>query len=421
MVETVELLPGVVLRCCPVERFKQGCLSIQFLRPMCRQEAALNAVLPAVLLRGSERHPDLRAITLRLDELYGASVHALVRRVGDVQAVGFLCGMIEDRFALPGERVLEPMVEFLEELLFAPRLEGGMLCPAYVQSEQENLIAEIDAQRNDKRAYSVELLLERMGRADSFGIPRTGDRMSAQAITPESCDAHYRRVLRESPVEIFYVGSNPPQETARLLRKLFAGRGRDHKSLPATTPFHDVGGGDVEQCVHAAQGNLAMGFVTPITNRDPRFAAMQVLNTLYGGGMTSKLFSQVRERLSLCYGIGSSYYGSKGVGLVTAGIDNAQRERVQSEILAQLDACRRGEITDEELRCAKASLLSGYRAVFDSPGSVESYCATAAIGGIDASVEARMAQVAAVDASQVVAAAQALRLHSTCFLKGVES
>ena len=123
MIKTIELFPGVTLRCCRDERFKQGVLSLQFLRPMCREEAALNALLPAVLLRGCRACPDMRAITLRLDDLYGASVGALVRRIGDVHCTGLSCGFIDDRFALEGDQIFAPMLAFLEEILLDPDLK----------------------------------------------------------------------------------------------------------------------------------------------------------------------------------------------------------------------------------------------------------------------------------------------------------
>ena len=141
MLKTITLLPGVILRCFTDNRFKQGCLSVQLVRPMCREEAALNALLPAVLLRGTVSAPDLRDITLRLDDLYGASIGALVRRIGDLQTTGLYCGFIDDRFALSGDRVLEPMVHFLRELLFDPLLEDGVFAPDYVEGEKVNLIS----------------------------------------------------------------------------------------------------------------------------------------------------------------------------------------------------------------------------------------------------------------------------------------
>ena len=120
MIQTYHLLPGVTLRAFRDSRFKQGCLSFQMIRAMDSREASLNALLPSVLLRGTRRHRDLRSITEHLDSLYGASVGTLVRRVGDRQTVGLYCGFMDDRFALPGDKVLEPMLSFLEELLLEP-------------------------------------------------------------------------------------------------------------------------------------------------------------------------------------------------------------------------------------------------------------------------------------------------------------
>ena len=123
MIKTLVLQPGVTLRCFEDSRFKQGCLSFQLIRPMRKEEAALNALIPAVLLRGTVTAPDLRAITLRLDDLYGAAVGPVVRRIGDYQTTGLCCGFIADRYALPGDRVLEPAVEFLGQLLLEPVTE----------------------------------------------------------------------------------------------------------------------------------------------------------------------------------------------------------------------------------------------------------------------------------------------------------
>ena len=186
MLKTIELFPGVTLRCCRDDRFKQGVLSLQFLRPMCREEAALNALLPAVLLRGTKTCPDMRSITLRLDDLYGASVGALVRRIGDIHCTGLSCGFIDDRFALEGDAIFVPMMAFLEELLLEPVLENGCFPDAYVQTEKQNLIWAIEAQRNDKRSYANNQLLKIMCAEDSYGIPRLGEIPQVEAITKES-------------------------------------------------------------------------------------------------------------------------------------------------------------------------------------------------------------------------------------------
>ncbi len=373
MYQTLEILPGVTLRCRRDTRFKQGALSIQLLRPMTEQEASLNALLPAVLLRGCEGYPDLKCITEHLDDLYGASIGTLVRHIGDYQTVGFYCGFIEDRFALAGDAILAPMAEFVGRLLLRPLTEDGGFCREFVESEKKNLISAIESNRSDKRAYAAGELLSRMCRPDPFGIPRLGTAEAVTAIDCKEAYSHYRRLLAESPVDIFYVGSAEPETVAALLRPIFENMNGRRTALPAQTPFRGGSGIHESETMDIAQGKLAMGFVTPITNRDPRFAAMQLCNAVFGGGMTSKLFAQVREKLSLCYAIGSGYYGSKGVLTVNAGIDDEKEAQTRQAVLDQLAAVQQGDFTREALDGAREALLSSLRGVYDSPGAMKTY------------------------------------------------
>ena len=419
MIETISLLPGVTLRCFPDSRFKQSCLSIQFLRPMRRQEAAMNALIPAVLLRGTTSAPDLRDITLRLDDLYGASVGALVRKVGDYQTTGLYCNFISDRYVLEGDALLEPMVAFLGQLLLEPVLEEGHFRTDYVESEKKNLVATISSQLNNKRAYAGAQLLKFMCGDDPFGVPRLGDKEQAEQICAQALYDHYLTVLRESPVELFYVGEQPAQLVAEKLRPLFDGLRRAYTALPAQTSFRGGEAGDHQEALEVSQGKLAMGFVTPITIRDPEFYAMQVCNTVLGAGMTSKLFMQIREKLSLCYDISSAYHGSKGILAVASGIDFDKEALVREKVLALVKECCDGQITEEELQNAKEALLTSLQGLHDSPGAIEGYYATGVLSGHNDTPDAYAEKVRAVTAEDVAKAAKTLRLHTVYFLKGV--
>lgn len=419
MTEIMELQPGITLRCYPDHRFKHSCLSFQIVRPMQRQEVALNALLPAVLLRGTRQHPDLRSITFRLDDLYGAAAGTLCRRVGDYQTTGIYCSFIEDKYAMPGDRVLEPMIGFLGELLLDSLLEDGAFHPGFVESEKKNLISTIEAELNDKRGFAMGQMLKIMCREDSYGIPRLGEPEQVAAITPRMLYDHYRKILRESPIDVFYVGSAPAQQVKTLLQKMLQGLERDYRPLPEQTPFCDVGGEDATEQLDVVQGQLCLGYTTPITNRSPQFAAMQVMNSVFGSGMTSKLFMNVREKLSLCYAIHSTYYGSKGIVTVGAGIDFANEEKTRAEIQNQLSACQAGDISPEELAAAKESMLSSLRGTHDSPGAIEGYYATMALSGLKMDPDAYMQAISDVTISDVVAAAGTVKLHTSYFLKGV--
>ena len=421
MLKTIPIFPGITLQCFADQRFKHGCLSFQIIRPQTQEEAAMNALIPTVLLRGCEECPDLRAITAKLDELYGASIGTMVRRVGDYQATGLYCSFVEDRFAMDDDRILQPLVEFLGQLLLHPLTEEGGFDRNFVAGEKKNLIATIEADLNDKRAYAMGRLLKNMCRIDSFGVPRLGTKESVATIEPKALYDHYRHILRTAPITIFYVGSAEAEDVAQMVRQMLEGLERDYQPLAAQSPFRDGGGSHETEKMDVEQSVLCMGFVTDITGKSTDFAAMQVLNTLFGAGSTSKLFMQIREKMSLCYAIGSGYYASKGIITVSAGIDCEKEPLVRSAVLEQLDACRRGEITVQELNAARESLLSSLRGIHDSPGSIESYYNTHRLSGYFRSPAQYMEEIRAVTPDDVVRAANSLQLHTTYFLEGALS
>lgn len=420
MIQTSQLLPGVSLHTCTDHRFKQGCISFQLVRPMCHKEAAMNALIPAILLRGCACCPDLRTITQRLDDLYGAAVGTLVRRVGDYQTTGLCCNFIDEAYALPGDRLLEPMVSFLGQLLLAPVTENGIFLHSYVEGEKRNLLSAIEAQKNDKRFYASQQLFTHMCKNDSFSVPRLGTAAQVEAVTAADIWAHYQHILKTSPIEIFYLGAADHGQIARLVTGLLGKLERTYTPLPPQSGFTPCPAGTYREEMDVSQGKLYLGFTTPITLRDPEFVAMQVCNTVFGSGMTGKLFTVIREKMSLCYDIGSTYHGSKGIVTVGAGIDFDKEEQVVQEVMHQLQLCRQNQISDTELTSAKQAIISQLKATHDSPGAIENYYGTVALSGLALSPAQYIAAVEQVTREQVAAAAQTLELHTRYFLKGVQ-
>ena len=419
MIHTFSIAPGITLRCFPDERFKQACMSIQLLRPVCREEAGLNALLPSVLLRGCESAPDIRAIARRTDDLYGASIGGCVRRVGDWQTTGLSCGFVEDRFCLSGDQIMKPMTALLRDLLLRPVLENGMFRQDFVETERKSLVLTIESEINDKRSYAQSQLLRKMCSADSNAIPRLGEKEAVERITAEDLYAHYRRILKESPIEVAYVGSMNPETVAQLVADMFRDVERSYVNLPDQTAFHDGGGGEYTEQMDVTQGKLSMGFVTPIWDGDDRVIAMRLLNIIFGAGMTSKLFMNVREKLSLCYDIGSSFNSAKGLLTVNAGIDCDKVELTRQEVMNQLAACQNGAITAEELEAAKQYMISSLRAVYDSTGAIEYFYSMENLSVRPMTPEQNIAAVERTTLDDVVAAAKTLRLHTVYFLEGV--
>ena len=422
MDQTFELLPGVRLRAEQTTRFKTGCFSFSMLRPLRREEAAQNALLANVLMRGTRVHPDLRSISRMLDTLYGASAGPLVRKNGEIQTCGFFMSFIEDRFALEGGPVLEAMIAFLGELLEKPLVEDGGFLPDVVAGEQQNLINMIASDLNDKRAYADRQLLKLMSAKDPGGVSRLGEIEDVRAATPQGLYRHFQHILAHSEMEIFYCGSAEPERVAGLFRRALGFLPRLERDAVTIRGFCPTGQMQYkEETMDLTQAKLAMGFTTDCTCRDPEYPALVLLNAIFGGGVTSKLFQNVREKLSLCYYASSVLLSSKGIILVSSGIETDRYEQAKAEILRQLEDCRQGRISQEELGAAKSALRSSLQAVPDSQGRMEDFYLYRRMTGFPMTAEAYLQALEAVTADQVVRAAQRVRLDSIFFLKGVQA
>ena len=422
MIESIQILPGVHLTAVQTEKFKTGCFSVNLLRPLCREEAALNALLPNVLLRGTKEYPTMQAISAFLDERYGASVGSLVRKRGEVQTVGFYADFLSDRLAPDGSPILQPMIEFVCQTLLKPVRTNWLLEEPYVSSEQLNLINAIEANLNEKRSYAARQLVKTMCAGEAYGVSRLGETEEVRAITPQSLTDHWQKVLAGSRAEIFYLGAQAPETVAGLFAEQLQRLPREELSQPGTQVIrHAEAVKERFETLDVTQGKLCIGLRTGITSRDPEYPALVLLNAVFGAGTTSKLFLNVREAKSLCYYASSGIDAVKGIMTVSSGIEFEKYDEARAAILEQLDRCRQGEISDKELSDAKRHLDSGLRMQADSPGGLDNFYVGQAITGLNGTLEGLRERIGQVTKEQVIAAAQSLSLDTVYFLKGVEA
>ena len=414
-----EILPGVYLTAVQSDKFKTGCFSLNLLRPMKKEEAAANALIPSVLLRGSETCPDIASISAKLDELYGASVGTLVRKKGEVQLVGFYCDYVQDEYV--DEPVFAPVMAFLAELLLHPRLENGAFPEAVVDSEKLNLENAMLSRINDKRTYAASQLIRTMCAGQPYGIPRIGEPDDLKNITAKSLYAHYRDLLATSRVELFYMGSLSPEAVTKVLQTVLADLPRAEAFVPVgTTPAPAARPvQEKTERLDVTQGKLSLGFFTDITAKDPRYPALVLAATVFGGGATSKLFTNVREKMSLCYYASASFEKFKGVLSVSSGVEFSKLETAKTEILRQLEACKAGDITDDELESARGYLVSDLKIAMDSPGRLDDYYMGQILLEQDGTMEDLASAIARVTKQEAADAIQALRLDTIYALEGV--
>lgn len=416
MTTRLELLPDVYLTAVQTSRFKTACFSLSFLRPLRQEEAGMNALLPSVLLRGSESAPSIRAIADRLDALCGASVGSLVRKKGEIQLTGLFADGLEDRYA--GEPVFSRLLELTAELLLRPRTQGGVFVPQIVMQERQKLLDTIESTLDDKAEYCQTQLLRQMCRGEAYAVGRLGEAGSLAAVDEAALWAHYQKVLSSSRAELFYLGSKPAQEAAALLRPLL-------KALPrgACVPVSTAPGPQpkalrrTRERLPLAQGRIALGFRTGITLHDSRYPAMLLCNAILGGGEQNRLYTVIRGEQSLCYEAGSWYDGHKGILCAEAGCDFADLPAVEAAILQQVGALAAGDFSQQELDTARAGLLSDLRAMHDSPGRLDEFLTGRAAEDLPQDPDALAAALRRVTKEDVRQAAAAVTPDTVCTLE----
>ncbi len=421
-VSTTQIMPDVILTCLKTDKFKTGCLSMNLITPLCRENASKNALIPHVLRRGTRTLPDMASISSRLDSLYGARMEPVVRKKGEIQLVGFYADFADEAFLPEKSDLLEQIAALMGEMLLMPNTHGGLLRREYVESEREQLLEKIRGAINDKRSYSMQRLVEQMCSMEEYSVPRLGFETDAESITAPALTKHYHQLLADSPLHIFYCGSADERRVSDALTSALNGIPRSGEELDLGT---DIRMNSLEPTpryfedeLSVTQGKLAIGFRLGDCMDEPNTAAIRVFNAVFGGCVTSKLFMNVREKLSLCYFASSSVDLHKGVMLVSSGIEFDKYDAALNEIMAQLEAVKQGDFTEAELNASKKALAGSYRSVEDSLHGLEEYYLNSALIGPDCSPAELASLVNEITANEVVDIAKGVECDAIYFLRG---
>jgi len=414
-----KLADGVYLTCLPARKFKTSLLSAQFVVPLRADHAAVHALRPAVRRRGTVRFPDLSALSAELDRLYGAQIDYTVRKKAESHCIGFVASFIDDAFVPGGEKLLEPAASLLGELICSPVTRNGRFLPEYVEGERVNLIDAIRGILNDKRDYAELRLLQEMCSGEPYGVSRFGDEKSAEKVSPQRLYAGYAELISTARLELFYSGSAAPERVRQALLDAFSTLPREGvRPVPETLPH--AARAEVKcvaESMDVTQGKLGMGFSCGSDD----FPALLLGNTIFGGSSNSRLFLNVREKLSLCYYASSVYHRQKGMITVSSGIEFENYQKACDEILRQLGAVQKGKLDEWEFTGARSTLRNAYASIGDSQAKLENFYLGQAATGQEESPEEMAAEMEATDEKRVFEAMETVALDTVYFLKGKES
>lgn len=414
-----ELASGVNLTCVRTDAFKTAAFSAAFVLPLGAENAPF-ALLPYLLYRGTQDCPNLTVLGETLDSLYGARVEPFVRKVGESLSIGFVAAGVDAGSVAADEDPTGKIAQLLCDLMCRPCLENGRFRAAETESERQNLIDRIRSLRNNPRTYAVRRTQELMCKDEPFGACEYGSVEGVQALTPDLIWAAYEEVLHHARVELFYCGSADPAAVAAA----FA----DGLTLPESGDRYQT---EVDVCrinckprtvvedYPATQGKLTLGLRTGLTGMDEAYPALMLYTAVLGGYTGSRLFVNVREKLSLCYYASATLDKVKGLMMIASGIENDKYDQALGEIVRQMEDLHAGGLTRDELEQARRTLISQIRSLGDSPLSLENYWHRQAVAGFTMTPEELIERLERVERGQVMAVGRQVALDLICFMKGV--
>jgi predicted Zn-dependent peptidase len=400
------------------DKFKTTTLVLNIQRPLVAGQVTRSALIPHVLMRGSQRYPSVRAMQGELDGMYGAYLSVDVYKLGERHVLQFRLELPNGKY-LPGfPKLLQGAIAFLHEVVTQPLREDGTFNRRFVELEKDALKKRVEGLFNNKMRYAMVRAIELMCPTEPYRIFSGGRIEDLDTITPETLLAEYDEMLATAPMDLFVVGDIEPALVESEVKRLFPLPERAVTPLPPTSLLGQHG--EVKQMAErfdVNQGQLVMGLRTPVHYGHDDHYAMLMYNGILGGFAHSKLFMNVREKESLAYSARSRYESQKGLVLVQAGINIEDYDRAVAIIHEQLDAMAKGDITDLELEQTRAMLINTYKEAYDSAGAMINLAFESQAAGRERSIEELVAAVPTITREDITRMAQQVKLDTVYFLR----
>ncbi len=415
-----EIKKGIKLHTIKTEKFKTNLIAIMLTTKLNRENVTKNALVPAVLRRGTKNLTTQEEINKKLEEMYGASLDCGLDKTGDNQVLKFYIETVNDEF-LPqeAENMLKTSLEKIFEFVFNPYLENGCFKKEYVEQEKENIKQIIDGKIDNKARYSLDRCIEEMYKDKPYGLYKYGYVEDMKNINEKNLYEYYQQLINECKIDIFVSGIID-EETENIIKNnenIIKLKDREPQyNEPKIIAKRTEKENDVQESMDVTQGKLIIGMDLDIDDDNLRFDVM-IYNSIFGGSANSKLFQNVREKASLAYTASSSYYRFKNNIFINCGIEIKNYEKALEIIKQQIEDMKKGDFTDEEVENAKKGIIASIKTIDDEQDTEITYFFSQELSKSKCNIEQYMQRISEVTKDKVVDVANKVSINTVYFLK----
>ncbi len=419
-----EIKEGIKVHLIETEKFKTNLVAIFLSMPITRQDVTKNALLSAVLRRGSKNMPSMVQISQELEEMYGASFDNGIDKTGDNHILKFYLESINDEF-LPqtDENMLKTSCEKLVDIVFNPLIENNEFKNEYVEQEKENIKRIIEGKTDNKARYAFDRCVEEMYKDKPYGLYKYGYLEDLESITAKELYKHYKKIISECKIDIFISGivDNKAIKFIEENKNIKALNPRKNNVvINSLEPKEKVEKKEVKEEMDVTQGKIVIGLDLKLENENQKYDAM-LYNAILGGTAMSKMFQEVREKASLAYAAGSSYIRYKSNIFIKCGIEIKNYEKAMKIIRKQLDDMKAGNFSEEDITNAKKSIISTIKSIDDEQDTEITYFLGQELSNDKISLDDYIEKIEKVSREGIIKIAEGVNVNTVYFLKNIES
>ena len=415
----IELVKGVNLNIIPSKQFKTTRIFISFIKNIeSKKELAERALLANYLEMCSQNYPTQIDIARKLSQMYGASFGSSVDRRGNYQLINFSIDYIEGKYLVGNEDLFSEVIEFLKEIIFNPLKvgENKNFDEETFTRQKNNTITYLKSIKEDKQAYAAAKLRKLYFNNEIQQVPSFGESEDVEKLTISDLMDAYQKMLNTDRVEIMISGDVNTDEVVNKFSVLpFKARDISQTSMSYTQEMKQEIVTQIDE-EPLSQSKFDLAFRLPVVYRGDLHYAALVFNSLFGGSALSLLFTVVREKMSMAYYANSNFDPFRQLLVVQTGISYANKDKVQELILEQLERLKKGDFEDELLEQNKNNLISSYISRLDSQTSALLRAQSAALTGINVTIEEWLDNLQSVTKDDVMKVAKMVELQATYML-----
>ena len=416
-----ELKKGIKLHTINTDKFKTNLISVFLTTKLNRENVTKNAVISAVLRRGSKTMPSQEEISKQMEALYGASFDCGLDKTGDNQVLKFYLETVNDDF-LPqkGEDMLKTSVEKLLEIVFDPYIENNSFKKEYVEQEKNNIKQRIEGKKDNKARYALERCTEEMYKNESFGLFKFGYVEDLEKINEKNLYEYYKNLINNCKIDIFVSGIVKDDISKEVLENENIKNLQER--IPEYNPPKEINKqlaeeeNIVTESMEVTQGKLILGLDVCLENEDLRYDTL-IYNSILGGSANSKMFQNVREKAHLAYVASSSYLRYKNNIFVNCGIEIGNYEKALELIRKQIDGMKNGEFTEEDIDNAKKGIIATIKTIDDEQDTGITYYFGQELSESDISIEEYINKIQNVSKENIINIAKNVAINTIYFLK----